>query len=47
MYIDNNPSKGAVLRDLNDWWPLLVPGGFMAGSRFMLAGVRAAVLEFC
>ena len=46
VYVDANPTTPAVLKDLNDWWPMLLPGGIMGGSRFEHEGVQAAVRQF-
>lgn len=52
VYVDGNPSYGAVLADLRAWWPLLAAGGLMAGSNYTTlgdgsaVGVRHAVDEF-
>lgn len=34
VYVDANPSEEAVSRDLELWWPLLVPGGILAGGTY-------------
>eukprot|EP00392_Amoebophrya_sp_AT5.2_P000684 g685.t1 len=46
VFVDNNPGKEAVLRDMEDWWELLLPGGVMSGARPDHPGVVAAVEEF-
>lgn len=35
IYIDANHAEKAVERDLNLWWPLLAPGGVLAGSTYV------------
>lgn len=35
VYIDADHTFDAVLKDLNDWWPLVKPGGFMAGHDYI------------
>jgi len=35
VYIDANHAEKAVERDLNLWWPLLAPGGVLAGSTYV------------
>lgn len=34
IYIDANHAEKAVERDLSLWWPLLAPGGVLAGSTY-------------
>lgn len=34
IYIDANHAEQAVSRDLELWWPLLAPGGILAGSTY-------------
>lgn len=46
VYIDNNPATQAVLRDLRDWWQVLLPGGVMAGPRIFRPDVLEAVKTF-
>ncbi|CAD7928420.1 unnamed protein product [Amoebophrya sp. A25] len=46
VFVDNNPGKDAVLRDMTDWWEILLPGGVMAGARAGHPGVREAVETF-
>jgi len=35
VYVDANHAEKAVARDLELWWPLLAPGGVLAGSTYM------------
>lgn len=35
VYIDADHTFEAVLRDLKDWWPLVKPGGFLAGHDYV------------
>jgi len=51
IYVDANHAEKAVERDLNIWWPLLAPGGVLAGSTYTSdaagrVGVQAAVDRF-
>eukprot|EP00931_Biecheleriopsis_adriatica_P121467 TRINITY_DN96554_c0_g1_i1.p1 TRINITY_DN96554_c0_g1~~TRINITY_DN96554_c0_g1_i1.p1 ORF type:complete len:243 (-),score=42.99 TRINITY_DN96554_c0_g1_i1:41-769(-) len=52
VFLDANPSYGAVRTDLLAWWPLLAEGGIMAGSNYTtdgdgsVVGVQSAVDEF-
>ncbi|CAD7976064.1 unnamed protein product [Amoebophrya sp. A25] len=47
VYVDNNPSHAAVLRDLADWWGSLGPKGIIAGPSWSRKeSVRQAVTEF-
>ena len=46
VYIDNNPATEAVLRDMRDWWPMLLDSGVLAGSRAELPSVQKAVEIF-
>lgn len=52
IFHDANPSYGAVRTDLHAWWPLLAPGGLLAGANYTtqgdgaIVGVRLAVDEF-
>ncbi|CAE8583661.1 unnamed protein product [Polarella glacialis] len=52
VYLDANPSFGAVWTDLVAWWPLLAPGGVIGGSNYTSqgdgseVGVRQAVDRF-
>jgi len=51
VYIDANHGEEAVSRDLELWWPLLSPGGMLAGSTYMddaegSVRVRTAVDRF-
>lgn len=34
VYVDANHAEQAVSRDLELWWPLLAPGGILAGSTY-------------
>lgn len=52
-FIDADHTYEAVLRDINAWWPKVMPGGFMAGhdyghrrDRVGIWGVTKAVNEF-
>jgi len=47
VYIDGNHSYPAVSADLRAWYPLLVPGGLMAGDDWKMPSVQKAVKEFC
>jgi len=52
VYLDANPSYGAVRTDLQMWWPLLAQSGMIAGTNYTsvgdgsVVGVRRAVDEF-
>jgi len=48
VYIDADHEHDAVLADMNAWWPVINPGGIMAGHDFHDAtpGVKSAVTEF-
>ena len=51
IWVDGCHAQDAVMRDLHDWWPLLVPGGIIGGSTFLddmahQIGVKTAVLRF-
>lgn len=46
VYIDGDHHRGAVLEDLHLWWPLVQPGGLLAGDDFQIHSVRDAVMEF-
>mmetsp|Transcript_27926 Transcript_27926/g.64886 ORF Transcript_27926/g.64886 Transcript_27926/m.64886 type:complete len:409 (+) Transcript_27926:105-1331(+) len=50
IYIDANHAEQAVTKDLELWWPLLQPGGVMAGSTYAddsgLVRVKTAVDRF-
>eukprot|EP00913_Durusdinium_trenchii_P019683 g18504.t1 len=52
IFQDANPSYGAVLTDLREWWPLLAEGGTVLGSNYSTegdgtrVGVQLAVDEF-
>jgi len=35
VYVDANHAEKAVSRDLDTWWPLVAPGGILAGSTYM------------
>mmetsp|Transcript_112434 Transcript_112434/g.223408 ORF Transcript_112434/g.223408 Transcript_112434/m.223408 type:complete len:395 (+) Transcript_112434:90-1274(+) len=35
IYVDANHAEKAVSRDLETWWPLVAPGGILAGSTYM------------
>jgi len=47
VYVDGNHSYPAVLADLQAWYPLLVPGGLMAGDDWKMPDVQKAVKKFC
>merc|ERR1712196_760243 len=34
VYVDANHRYEAVLADVRGWWPLLMPGGILAGSNY-------------
>ncbi|CAD7956026.1 unnamed protein product [Amoebophrya sp. A120] len=34
LYIDNTQTASAIVRDLNDWWDLVAPGGIAAGPQY-------------
>jgi hypothetical protein len=53
VYIDANHSKEAALADIAAWWPLVRPGGVLAGHDYLSGekngvkfGVKDAVEEF-
>jgi hypothetical protein len=54
VFVDGDHRYEHVVRDLNEWWELLRPGGVMAGHDFVQPGedhswaaeVQRAVLEF-
>lgn len=47
VYIDGDHTHEAVMADLHRWWPLVQPGGILAGDDFLHnSGVRAAVQLF-
>ncbi len=46
VHIDNNPDVRAVLRDMTDWFPVLIAGGVMSGSQYNKASVQLAVQTF-
>lgn len=48
VYIDGDHTYGAVQEDVNIWWPLVKPGGLLAGDDFGVIhpGVKQAVMEF-
>lgn len=49
VYIDAGHSRRACLTDMNIWWPLIRPGGCMAGHDYIeieKCGVVAAVHRF-
>ncbi|HKX46139.1 MAG TPA: class I SAM-dependent methyltransferase [Planctomycetota bacterium] len=48
VYLDGDHREEAVLRDIDLWWPLVAPGGIMAGHDWedcpeWQAGIRRAV----
>lgn len=47
-YIDADHREDSVSRDIETWWPLVRPGGVLAGHDFddEHAGVKAAVRKF-
>jgi len=48
VYIDGDHTREAVARDIATWWPILKPGGILAGHDFCppYAGVQEAVTQF-
>lgn len=46
VYIDGDHSYGAVVKDIETWWPEVKAGGILAGHDFNWEGVREAVTEF-
>lgn len=48
VYLDADHSYEAVREDLLLWWPLIQPGGLLAGDDFGVQhpGVKEAVIEF-
>ncbi|CAE8611437.1 unnamed protein product [Polarella glacialis] len=52
VFLDANPSLGAVRVDLKAWWPILAAGGLIGGSNYSsegdgsVFGARLAVDEF-
>jgi hypothetical protein len=50
VFLDANPSYTSVMKDLEAWYPLVQPGGLVAGSLFRdegsSIGVKRAVSEF-
>lgn len=50
VFVDANPSYAAVKRDAEAWFPLIQPGGMMAGTLYRNTGdsigVKRAVDEF-
>lgn len=47
VYIDANHRYSSVKQDMGDWWPLIRPGGIMAGHDYIDGeGVVPAVDEF-
>lgn len=48
VYIDAAHDEASVREDLATWWPLVVPGGILAGHDYMpeAVGVRSAVDAF-
>ncbi len=49
IFIDAGHDEDDVTTDINAWWPLLAPGGILAGDDWspMWPGVEAAVSAFC
>lgn len=49
VFIDAGHDEDDVTTDINAWWPLIAPGGVMAGDDWspMWPGVEAAVSAFC
>lgn len=50
VYIDANHSRRSVEQDIAAWWPLVRPGGCLAGHDYIeidRCGVVAAVNSFC
>lgn len=48
VYLDGNHSQISVAEDIHLWWPLVQPGGILAGDDFGMQhpGVREAVMSF-
>jgi hypothetical protein len=48
VYIDGSHSYESVRNDIAAWWPLVAPGGILAGDDYgrQLPGVVQAVDEF-
>lgn len=48
VYIDGDHSQLSVAQDIQIWWPLIHPGGILAGDDFGIQhpGVKEAVLSF-
>ena len=48
VYLDGNHDHAAITEDLHAWWPLVVPGGILAGHDYTpeCDGVRRAVDAF-
>ena len=46
VYVDNNPAADSVMKDIESWWPILAPGGVMAGNRYDLSTVKQSVTSF-
>jgi hypothetical protein len=47
IYIDGDHGEEAVKEDLAAWFPLLRPGGLMAGHDFDAREVHTPVIKFC
>ena len=43
VWVDGDHSEAGVARDIEAWWPLLEPGGYMGGDDWNWPTVRAAV----
>eukprot|EP00392_Amoebophrya_sp_AT5.2_P008785 g8813.t1 len=47
LYVDNTQTHKAIVRDLDDWWGLMAPGGIAAGPQYNeKIEVKAGVNEF-
>jgi predicted O-methyltransferase YrrM len=46
VYIDAIHTKEAVAEDINAWWPLIKPNGWLCGHDYHIIGVAEAVIEF-
>lgn len=48
VYLDGDHSRLSVAEDISLWWPLIQPGGILAGDDFGVqhTGVKEAVLSF-
>ena len=46
VYIDGAHDQASVKANLEAWWPLVRPGGIMAGHDFSIPDVSAPVIAF-